>query len=249
LLTQHTVTIRNFGRLQNIVVPSSAAYFANGNNLTVVGDLTRRSLIGRIDPQVERPELSEFPFHPVKLAIRARPLLVRCVLTIVLARLCSGYRSGVSPLGSYDEWSYLVRDSLLWLDEPDPIGVMERAREFDPRLSRLRAIMAAWWEIFGTDALRTRDVVEAANATFAPGEHGDDAAFKNPDLRDAIYPIAANQGIVSPDKLGWWIKRNLDRTVVIDGVGSLRFSKAEETTHGARWRLMDTSVKDDELPF
>ncbi len=251
LLTEHIVTIRNFGRLQNIVVPSSAAYFANGNNLTVVGDLTRRSLIGRIDPQVERPELTEFPFHPVNMARRHRPLLVRCALTIIMARIRSGYRPAVPPLGSYAEWSYLVRDSLLWLGEPDPTDVMERAREFDPRLGRLRSVMLAWYDLFGIEEKRTRDVVAAANETLR-NEYGDGVGFRNPDLRDAIYPVASNNGVISPDKLGWWIKRNLERTVTIDA-GSFRFEKTDNAHHGSSWVLAPISsarpATDDAPPF
>lgn len=244
LLTEHIVTIRNFGRLQNIVVPSSAAYFANGNNLTVVGDLTRRSLIARIDPQVERPELSLFPFHPIDMAKKHRPLLVRSVLTIILGRIKSGYKSSLPPLGSYAEWSYLVRDSLTWLGEPDPAEVMERAREFDPRLGRLRSVMMAWYALFGVEEKRTRDVVAAANATYSPGEYGEPGDYRHSDFRDAIYPISANNGVISPDKLGWWIKRNLERSVTIEA-GTFRFEKTVETTQGARWQLVLVNPRPD----
>jgi hypothetical protein len=38
---------------------------ATGNNLVVKGDLTRRSMVGRLDPKCERPELREFAYDPI----------------------------------------------------------------------------------------------------------------------------------------------------------------------------------------
>src|SRR5262245_64507389 len=39
--------------------------FATGNNMTVEGDMTRRTLISNMDAGVERPELREFEFDPI----------------------------------------------------------------------------------------------------------------------------------------------------------------------------------------
>src|SRR5204863_334210 len=39
---------------------------ATGNNLRLVGDMTRRALISFLDPQVERPELREFDVDPIE---------------------------------------------------------------------------------------------------------------------------------------------------------------------------------------
>ena len=38
---------------------------ATGNNLVLVGDMTRRALLCRLDPERERPELRRFDSDPV----------------------------------------------------------------------------------------------------------------------------------------------------------------------------------------
>jgi len=44
VLTQHAVVIRTFGRLESVTVPCCMMIFANGNNLLIEGDMTRRAL-------------------------------------------------------------------------------------------------------------------------------------------------------------------------------------------------------------
>lgn len=236
LMTQHTVKIRPFGKLVNVVVPSVGMYFANGNNFSVLGDMTRRTLAARIDPQTERPELEEYLFNPVELARRARPLLVRAAVTVVVAHRLARPRPQRPPLGSYDEWSRLVRDALVWLGEADPTDVMERMRSLDPKLGGLTATMTAWDTAFGCVEVRTREVIEAADAVAERDEHGRIVRYADPDLRDAVVSVASGRGGLSPDRLGWWLRKNLGRTVTVDG-RQLRFVQSERTTQGAVWCL------------
>lgn len=247
VLTQHSVKIRPFGKLQNVTVPSTATYFANGNNLVVLGDLTRRVLVGRIDPRVERPELVRHPFAPVALARRARVILVRAVLAIVMAHQQSGAERG-DPLGSFEEWSWLVRDALVWLGEADPVEVMERTRAADPRLETLRAVVRAWRDAFEGVQVRVKDIMAMVNEIRSPDGT---SSCANPDLREAILPFAAgSRGDLSPEKIGRWLRRNLDRTLIIDEV-KYRFVN-EADTNGTKWRLeydkraVPTTVSEDD---
>jgi putative DNA primase/helicase len=59
-LTQRMLKIRILGYSKIVEVPSNAALFANGNNLTLVGDMTRRAIMCTMDPGVERPETRVF---------------------------------------------------------------------------------------------------------------------------------------------------------------------------------------------
>ena len=63
-LTQHRVQVRVLGLSQQVGVPVSALFTATGNNLTIEGDLTRRSLLCELDAGVARPELREFDLQP-----------------------------------------------------------------------------------------------------------------------------------------------------------------------------------------
>lgn len=263
LLTQASVKIRPFGKLQNVTVPSTCTMFATGNNLVLVGDLTRRSLVGRLDPGVERPELEQFDFEPVARAAELRVPLLKAALDVLVAHLLVGPPASVDRLGSYEVWSYVVRDALVWLGCADPADVMERTREQDPRLERLREMVSAWWAAFADRRVKAGCVVDAAQA-HDPAFTGEETRYHDPDLRRVVSAVAtAKSGAgLSPDRLGWWLKRNLGRTITVDAV-SYRFC-SEASSHGADWwltRVVDESPplvgfetdrepgEDDDLPF
>ena len=68
LLTQTTVRGRILGKSETPEMPTNVMVTVTGNNLSVEGDMTRRTLLCRLDPKVERPELREFSFDPVEKA-------------------------------------------------------------------------------------------------------------------------------------------------------------------------------------
>jgi hypothetical protein len=144
ILTEEKVTIRQFGRLKNVVAACVALVGATGNNLAIAGDNMRRFVVARILIDVERPELREFGFDPVEEARNHRPDLVAAALTVVRAYLVSGGRQKLPPLGSFERWSRWVREALVWLGEADPVDTMERIRTVDTAMIRRRQLMKAW---------------------------------------------------------------------------------------------------------
>ena len=79
MLTQEMVNIRLLGHSRNIEVPMTSTVFATGNNLIVTDDLTRRTLLCRLDAGVERPELRTFKSNVLKVARAERVgLLLMC---------------------------------------------------------------------------------------------------------------------------------------------------------------------------
>jgi hypothetical protein len=85
ITTETKVRIRKFGKLDMFTCPCIGFLQATGNQLQVIGDMQRRALVAVLVIEDERPELREFPFDPVELAMERRPQLVRAVLTIVRA--------------------------------------------------------------------------------------------------------------------------------------------------------------------
>src|SRR5207248_9220659 len=93
------------------------------------GDMSRRTLLLRLDPRCERPELREFETpDPRDVALRDRPSLVVAALTIIRAFVNAGCPRERPPLGSFDDWSKLVRDPLLWLGCADPVEAIKIGR-------------------------------------------------------------------------------------------------------------------------
>ena len=65
LVEQPRPNVRILGQSTMIEVDArSTSYFGNGNNVVVVGDLCRRVVRSRLDPQMERPELRVFKGEP-----------------------------------------------------------------------------------------------------------------------------------------------------------------------------------------
>lgn len=138
-----------------IDLPLSPSWFATGNNVELGGDLLRRTLHVRLDLLSERPEQRSGFRIPSLLAhvTKHRARLYADAVTVVAAWMRSGIASGapgqVAPLGSYEAWSRVVRDALLWLDLPDPVetqaALMERA---DAGVTALGDLLRAWraWE-------------------------------------------------------------------------------------------------------
>ena len=68
-------------------MPTNITVFATGNGLTVVGNLTRRTLRSTIDPKMEQPELREFDFDPREWVRERLGELVVAALTVLRAYL------------------------------------------------------------------------------------------------------------------------------------------------------------------
>jgi hypothetical protein len=63
-ITQDEMKIRVFGRFESITVRCRRFFLSNGYNITVEGDLNRRTLICSMDRRVERPEHVRFRGNP-----------------------------------------------------------------------------------------------------------------------------------------------------------------------------------------
>ena len=69
MLSQRWVRVRVLGLSRQVDAPTSSLITATGNNLTLEGDMTRRSVCAELDAGVERPELREFDVNPKDVAI------------------------------------------------------------------------------------------------------------------------------------------------------------------------------------
>jgi hypothetical protein len=83
-----------------VTVPCAALLAPNGNNLVLQGDIVRRALVRRIDPQMDRPELRAFDQDLLAEGRERRGNLVADCHTIMAAYLQAGQPSqGVALKG------------------------------------------------------------------------------------------------------------------------------------------------------
>jgi hypothetical protein len=164
-LTQQKLNIRMLGASKNVETPVNAAIFATGNNLTIVGDLTRRTLICALDAKCERPELRTFDTNVLETARTQRPRLVAAALTVLRAWHVADARVELPPFGGFESWSRRVRELLVWLDRTDPCDTVAKVREDDPKRSALLTILLQWKEALGIGPAHTlREIINVATS-------------------------------------------------------------------------------------
>jgi len=122
---------RVLGRSGEIDLPLMCVWYATGNNVAVAADTTRRVIHIRLDVLEERPEDRTGFRHPDLLAWIAqnRPKLLTSALTILSAYCKAGRPSqGLSSYGSFEGWSNLVRQAVVWAGLPEPSAPSEERK-------------------------------------------------------------------------------------------------------------------------
>jgi hypothetical protein len=234
-LTEQLVRIRILGQSKSPLVYALAATFATGNNLTIFGDLSRRSLMSLLDPKCERPELRTFNTEdPVKVLQRDRARYVVAVLTALRAYVVAGKPKQAEPLGSFEEWSNLVRSALLWLGEADPCDTMEKIREEDPDIRVLSAILVHWARLFDNRRVTGKEIVESISERTE--DHHGSYHLAHPEFYDTLFEIAgdgnAKSGTLNTRKLGHWLAAHKGR--VCDGK---RIIQAGDRQRAVLWQI------------
>ncbi len=122
--------------------PNRSTVAMTGNNITPAGDLGRRSLSARLDANAETARGRTFRIPDLKnYVLQKRGQLVVDVLTIARGYAFAGRPSVAKPMESFEQWSRLVRDPLLWLGMADPVA--GQADETDDESGTLENAFAA----------------------------------------------------------------------------------------------------------
>jgi hypothetical protein len=195
-LTQQRLKIRLLGFSRHVDVPITATFFATGNNLVIASDLTRRTLLCQLDAGMERPELRSFKRNVLETARAERGPLVAAALTVLRAWHVARTMIGVEPLGSFEEWSFRIRQPLMWLDRIDPCESISTVRESDPTRSQLITVLEQWKLCLGLAGTHTiKQVI--------------DRAVVDQDFFNAIIAVSStNQGTISNQRFGKWLSKN-----------------------------------------
>lgn len=206
LLTSSSWSDRVLGKSQAITLPARVTWTATGNNLSVRGDMVRRTLLATLDAATERPEQREFAVKNLTAKVQQeRQNLLSALYTVLRA-----YRQAGEPeangklLGRFEEWSRSVAAPIRWLGWPDPTDSQERLRADDPEAQKLNALLLAWFDVFGKRVIGVADLIEVATAEFLPQGVTAEARFS---LREALEDIAGERGSFNKRALGRYMKR------------------------------------------
>jgi putative DNA primase/helicase len=243
------VSIRILGKSEMPECEYRGAVFANGNNITAEGDLTRRTVVCHLDAGLERPELRTFEFDPIDRVLGDRGAYIAAALTIACAYRVSGERVECEPIGSYGRWSKTVREPLIWLGKTDPVKSMEAMREEDPVRAAGRELYELWRESLGTE----KDYTAAEMIAAADEQHQVEVEDglsdqigkmktvwrpKYPDLRPFLELHVGFKGELDPQKLGKWLQQI--RGQIHDGHKLVK-SKEANSRRGATYRMQQVA--------
>jgi putative DNA primase/helicase len=243
LVERPALTIRVLGGNEMRTIAPRLTTFATGNNVRVAGDLTRRVLVCRLDAGIEDPYSRRFSQDPRAMIAADRGEYIRAALVMLRAFLASKAQR-LTPLASYEEWSSLVRSTLVWLGCADPVGTMAIARSEDPRRVAAGAVMTNWRKVFDGEEVTVARLIEVT-ARKEPEPGGFFGASRKPPVSDhaeffdALVAVSGNtRGEVDCDRLGKWLGQFKD--VIIDG---LRLEMRGLTMGRRRWAVADLTLE------
>jgi putative DNA primase/helicase len=169
--------------------------------------------------------LRTFKENVIDVAKRRRGAVVMAALIVLRAwhvAVAAGERRHMPPLGSFEEWSFRIREPLIWLGKVDPCETLAEIRENDPHRAELVAVIMQWKEhLVLNQRCTVQDVIGRA--------------VNVPSFYNALSAVAlARTGVmVSNERLGRWLKRIQSK--IVNGLALLQ----DGNDHGyAQWKLV-----------
>lgn len=232
-VTSPTYSDRILGKSENQTFPNRTVVSLGGNNISAVGDMARRTLVAELDADAETALGRDFTIKDLPAyVLEHRAQLVVDVLTIIRAYHQAGRPESRRPTESFEQWSQLIRDPLIWLGMDDPIATQEAGT--DDELAPLKAAFSAMAEAtVGTDRIFTTSqlggIVSNSGPSFASGSAS---------LRSILMDAKCSEPNNSKE-LGYWLRGVKGR---VAGDWKLISSKG---AHGgvAGWQLVDRKKK------
>lgn len=203
MLTSETVEERILGSSRTVRVSTNALVIGTGNNVVPVRDMCRRVVTISLRPQSETPATHSFEERPVEKVKADRARYVSLALTIVQAWLDAGSPQAAVPnVVTFEVWTDMCRQPLLWLGEEDPATSLIQQVQHDPDGDALGRLLSAWADEFGGRPTTVRKVLERSDALSGSA------------LQDALLELPCSDGTtINAKKLGWFLRKCQHRIV------------------------------------
>src|SRR5262249_18861236 len=125
--------------------PLHVTWYGTGNNVQLVGDTPRRVCRVCLESKMERPEeRSDVKYPNLRQHVQGRRgECLSAALTLPRAWYAADRpRHGLTPWGSYEGWSEVVREAVVFAGYPDPgLARMSLAPSGDREAEALAALM------------------------------------------------------------------------------------------------------------
>ena len=239
VLTAHdTTSFRVLGRTEFVELPWRVIQFVTGNNVELKGDTSRRCLVSRIEPTVERPEERTGFAHPdLRAWVRAeRVRLVRAGLTVLRAWVAAGRPNGGCATwgGGFEHWSQTIPAAIVFAGGADPLACRPAVTgEEEPEKAALRVILSGLRRLDPTGAGMTAKAILAA---LYPEDRHEGPPDGWDDTREAIEELVPTRPGTRPSSKTFGEKlKHYGHGRIVDGA-----KLVAETAHAGtkRWKVV-----------
>ena len=216
---------RKLGESVTSAIPNKTVLVASGNNLTPVSALARRSLVVRLDANTENLRERVFRItNPRRYVMENRAQLLIDALTIIKAYISlKAFVHMPVELPSFERWSQLVRNPLIWLGMTDP--VITQLNETDDETKNVGPIFEKLVANFGERTFTAGDMARIVGSL----------SDERNELSDALTQMGCSEPN-NPIKVGYWLRASKDK------IGSgWKLVHDGHNKFGVRWRLQRTN--------
>jgi len=197
---------RKLGESVRVRCKNRTRVVLTGNNVTLASDNARRTLVCDLQLAVESPRDRGVIFEQPALAsfvLANRSRLIHAALTVLRAYALHPEPLRLPPLESFEDWSWRVRDALIWLGQEDPVSAVRFDNEGTGEIAQ------AFEAIAVTATLKCRKVIKGKALEFRANELAQ-WALSAGSLRDALE-MAGCSDATSTAKLGYWLRAHRNR--------------------------------------
>lgn len=241
-ITSRVWTDRELGISKMVTAPLRVMWMASGNNMSLGGDMIRRVQVIHLMPDCEHPEQRTGFRHPRLVEhVRAhRAQLLSACLTLLRAFVHQGRPRQRPALGSFEDWSSLVRDAIVWVGQADPCdGITQLRRDGDPKLAAASALLSAWQNHFRDGSATAGDVARILT-NYIPSNQ---QTMVGSDTLGGLYAALRDEprawgrdNRLDTRTLGTWLRSWKDR--VVDGRKFVSDGAAHKVT---LWRVVSVT--------
>jgi hypothetical protein len=219
---------RKLGESVTSAIPNKTVLVASGNNMTPVSALARRSIVIRLDANTENLRERVFRIvNPRRYVMEHRAQMLVDALTIIKAYIGFGIGGPTTKipvtLPSFESWSQLARNPLIWLGMADP--VVTQLNETDDESKNVGPIFEKLVTNFGERTFTAADMARVV------GSLSDEKS----ELSDALMQMGCAEPN-NPIKVGYWLRASKDK------IGSgWKLVHDGHNKFGVKWKLRKTN--------
>lgn len=218
---------RKLGASETHAIPNRSVVSASGNNVTPVSDMARRSVVVRIDANSSEMRQRRFKIANLREHVMEnRGQMLVDALTIIKAYSTAEKPMTGVALPSFENWSRMCRDPLLWLGLADPCDTQT---ETDDETASIEGIFQTLATAFGGRNFTSMDIARLAGGI----------ADADGVLSSAMMSSGCQEPN-SPLKVGYWLREQRDKL----GAG-YKLVNVGKGMYGVRWQLRPLNLNGD----